>query len=262
MGASNSTPTYPPPPPPSKSSVNFKINDLNTQLTAAQRKLGVDTQGKLLAATRMKTDLTRAGSDYNLVVNDQKLYNNDVGLLNNDITSYNTDKLDLNKYITNVAADNNNIAQINDDIDYNKQVLAAIEAAGSNGITQIPREHTRLIPKVPIIDSSTRRTLETIPAVPNMSFTDGFQNMTPSPIHKFLATVSNQSLCNWFFYMYLLAIFSALFQFAFIIYSAFTAKNKVIGFSVAIVSGIALSIAVIQSLFLYSMCDRSLVDGR
>ena len=91
----------------------------------------------------------------------------------------------------------------------------------------------------------------------------GFQNMSPSdPIHKFLATVSNQSLCNWFFYMYLLALFSAFFQFTFILYSAFTVKNKVMGFSVAIVSGIALSIAVIQSLFLYSMCDRSLVDGR
>jgi len=100
-------------------------------------------------------------------------------------------------------------------------------------------------------------------AVPKMPYEiQGFQNMPSNPIDKLMAGVSNQSVCNWFFYMYLLALFSALFQFAFILYSAFIAKNKVMGFSVAIISGIALSIAVIQSLFLYSMCDRSLVNRR
>jgi len=88
----------------------------------------------------------------------------------------------------------------------------------------------------------------------------GFQNMSTNPIDKFMAGFSNESVCNWFFFMYILALLSALFQFSYILYTAFTIKNKLFGFTISIVSGVALSIAVLQSLFLYSLCDRSIVN--
>ena len=81
-------------------------------------------------------------------------------------------------------------------------------------------------------------------------------------VDTFLQGVSNQSLCSWFYFMYLLALFSAIFQFSFILYSAFRIKNKMYGLTISVASGIALSIAVFQSLFLYSLCDRSLVGDK
>jgi len=77
-------------------------------------------------------------------------------------------------------------------------------------------------------------------------------------IDTFLQGVSNKSLCNWFFIMYILALAGATYQILFILFSVFNMKNKGFGIALVVVSSIVLSISVLQSLFLYSLCDRSL----
>ena len=84
-----------------------------------------------------------------------------------------------------------------------------------------------------------------------------------------LGDVSNQSLCGWFYFMYILALVAASFQAIMILYNT----SKIVGLKGPIstklififgllVAFVMLGIAVTNSLFLYSLCDRSLVNKR
>ena len=84
-------------------------------------------------------------------------------------------------------------------------------------------------------------------------------------LNSFLKSVSDQSLCNWFFSMYILMVIFAVFQVINIIYTMsglFYLKSpqaKVFASVAILTSLIMMGIAVFNSLFLYSLCDRSLV---
>ena len=85
-------------------------------------------------------------------------------------------------------------------------------------------------------------------------------------VNELLDGVSNQSICSWFFAMYILAVIAAAIQVVMIIINTTrylrlktspTVKAAFLfGTLLAVVS---LGITVTSSLFLYSLCDRSLV---
>jgi membrane protein YdbS with pleckstrin-like domain len=80
-------------------------------------------------------------------------------------------------------------------------------------------------------------------------------------IEDFLAGVSNKSLCNWFFTMFVLALVGAVYQFMYMLFAITMMKNKGYGFLLVFVTALVLSISCFQALFLYSLCDRSLNQG-
>jgi hypothetical protein len=86
---------------------------------------------------------------------------------------------------------------------------------------------------------------------------EGFQN---NPVDNLLAGISNESICNWFYFMYLLALFSALLQVGVMFFGFFKMKNK--SQSLLLIAGalVGLGIMVTQSLFLYSLCNRALAE--
>ena len=89
-------------------------------------------------------------------------------------------------------------------------------------------------------------------------------------INKFLQTIPDNSLCDWFFYMYVLMVVAASFQVIMIIFQAtmfmrlsFVKTPAKIGYLIGILISIAiLMVAVFNSLFLYSLCNRSLVRDK
>jgi hypothetical protein len=83
--------------------------------------------------------------------------------------------------------------------------------------------------------------------------------MSSNPIDKFLDGISNESICTWFYYMYIIALVSAIVQFGLMAFNLMKMKNKVYALFLIILFGAALSIAVFQTLFLYSLCNRSIV---
>jgi hypothetical protein len=86
-------------------------------------------------------------------------------------------------------------------------------------------------------------------------------------LNKFLATISDKSLCGWFFFMYILAVVSASFQALYIlfVYIPILMKKgtgaKFMAILAMLMAFVILSIAVFNSLFLYSLCDRSLLKN-
>jgi hypothetical protein len=87
-------------------------------------------------------------------------------------------------------------------------------------------------------------------------------------LNKFLASISDKSLCGWFFFMYILAVVSASFQALYImfLYVPILMKKgsgaKLSALLAMVMALVVLSIAVFNSLFLYSLCDRSLVKNK
>ena len=89
-------------------------------------------------------------------------------------------------------------------------------------------------------------------------------------INKFLQTIPDNSLCDWFFYMYILTVIAGSFQVIMIILQAtmfmrlsFVKTPAKIGYLVGMLIGIALlAVAVFNSLFLYSLCNRSLIRDK
>jgi hypothetical protein len=84
-------------------------------------------------------------------------------------------------------------------------------------------------------------------------------------VNGFLDGVSNKSLCDWFFFMYVLALVGAVLQVVMIIINTTTFLRSKIPGSIkgafivgTIMAIVVLGIAVTNSLFLYSLCDRSL----
>jgi hypothetical protein len=81
-----------------------------------------------------------------------------------------------------------------------------------------------------------------------------------------LEGVSDKSLCNWFFFMYVLAVIGAALQVVMIIINTTVYLRSKIHPSVkagflfgTLMALVVLGIAVTNSLFLYSLCDRSLI---
>lgn len=84
-------------------------------------------------------------------------------------------------------------------------------------------------------------------------------------VNGFLKSVSDQSLCNWFFFMYILAVIGAALQVVMIIINTTVYLRSKVHASVkgaflfgTLMALVVLGIAVTNSLFLYSLCDRSL----
>ena len=89
-------------------------------------------------------------------------------------------------------------------------------------------------------------------------------------INTFLNSIPDNSLCDWFFYMYILTVIAGTFQVIMIIFQAtifmrfpFMKTPAKIGYLVGILVAIALLVAaVFNSLFLYSLCNRSLIRDK
>ena len=87
-------------------------------------------------------------------------------------------------------------------------------------------------------------------------------------VNGLLKSVSDQSLCNWFFFMYILAVVGAALQVVMIIINATVYLRSKVHSSMkgaflfgTLMALVVLGIAVTNSLFLYSLCDRSLVKN-
>lgn len=89
-------------------------------------------------------------------------------------------------------------------------------------------------------------------------------------INTFLKSIPDNSLCDWFFYMYVLMVVAASFQVIMIIFQAtmfmrlsFIKTPAKIGYLFGMLVAVAiLMAAVFNSLFLYSLCNRSLVRDK
>ena len=89
-------------------------------------------------------------------------------------------------------------------------------------------------------------------------------------INKFLNSIPDNSLCDWFFYMYILMVVAASFQVIMIIFQAtmfmrlsFIKTPAKIGYLFGMLVAVAiLMAAVFNSLFLYSLCNRSLIRDK
>ena len=81
-------------------------------------------------------------------------------------------------------------------------------------------------------------------------------------IEDFLNGVSNASLCNWFFTMFILALVGSIYQFMYMIFVVRMIPNKVYGFVLVFATAAVLSISCFQALLLYSLCNRSLVKSQ
>jgi len=85
-------------------------------------------------------------------------------------------------------------------------------------------------------------------------------------VNGLLDGVSNQTLCSWFFFMYILALIAAALQVVMIIINTTSYLRSKANASIkaaflfgTLLALVSLGITVTSSLFLYSMCDRSLV---
>lgn len=86
-------------------------------------------------------------------------------------------------------------------------------------------------------------------------------------IHEFLKTIPDKQLCDWFFFMYILMVVAASFQVIQIIFQTTMIMRlpilktpQKIAFLVGMLIAITiLGIAVFNALFLYSLCNRSLI---
>ena len=87
-------------------------------------------------------------------------------------------------------------------------------------------------------------------------------------LNKFLKSVSDKSLCDWFFSMYVLTLVLASFQVIHLVLTVsglfyMKGTGPKVAASVAIITSlILLGIAVFNSLFLYSLCNRSLLRDK
>jgi hypothetical protein len=89
-------------------------------------------------------------------------------------------------------------------------------------------------------------------------------------INTFLNSIPDNSLCNWFFFMYILAVVAGTFQVIMLIFQAtmfmrlsFVKTPAKIAYMAGIIVAIMLlAVAVFNSLFLYSLCNRSLIRDK
>jgi hypothetical protein len=88
-------------------------------------------------------------------------------------------------------------------------------------------------------------------------------------INSFLKSVPDKSICDWFFFMYILALLGAVFQLIMIVINTTIFMRLKVPVSMkggfifgTIMAIVVLGIVVTNSLFLYSMCDRTLVRDK
>jgi hypothetical protein len=89
-------------------------------------------------------------------------------------------------------------------------------------------------------------------------------------IDDFLKTIPDKSLCDWFFFMYILAVVAGSFQLIMLVSQtmmfmrlSFVKTPQKIAYMLGILVALTLLVAaVFNSLFLYSLCDRSLVRDK
>lgn len=89
-------------------------------------------------------------------------------------------------------------------------------------------------------------------------------------VNEFLKSIPDNSLCNWFFFMYILMVIFGSFQIIQIILQtisfmrvSFIKTSQKIVYLVGIIVALALlAVAIFNSLFLYSLCNRSLIRDK
>jgi hypothetical protein len=89
-------------------------------------------------------------------------------------------------------------------------------------------------------------------------------------VNEFLKSIPDNSLCNWFFFMYILMVIFGSFQIIQIILQtisfmrvSFIKTSHKIVYLVGIIVALALlAVAIFNSLFLYSLCNRSLIRDK
>jgi heme/copper-type cytochrome/quinol oxidase subunit 4 len=89
-------------------------------------------------------------------------------------------------------------------------------------------------------------------------------------VNEFLKTIPDNSLCDWFFYMYILMIVAASFQVIQMIFqttmfmrlSFVKTPQKIADLVGMIFAIILLAVGLFNSLFLYSLCNRSLLRDK
>jgi hypothetical protein len=81
-------------------------------------------------------------------------------------------------------------------------------------------------------------------------------------LEDFLDGIPNKSLCSWFFTMFVLAVVGSIYQFLYLIFAARIIKNKIYSFTLVLTAAIVMTIGCFQALFLYSLCDRSIVKSQ
>jgi len=89
-------------------------------------------------------------------------------------------------------------------------------------------------------------------------------------VNEFLKSIPDNSLCNWFFFMYILMVIFGSFQIIQIILQtisfmrvSFIKTSQKIVYLVGIIVALALLVvAIFNSLFLYSLCNRSLIRDK
>jgi heme/copper-type cytochrome/quinol oxidase subunit 4 len=89
-------------------------------------------------------------------------------------------------------------------------------------------------------------------------------------VNEFLKSIPDNSLCNWFFSMYILMVIFGSFQIIQIILQtisfmrlSFIKTSQKIVYLVGIIVALALLVmAIFNSLFLYSLCNRSLIRDK
>jgi hypothetical protein len=89
-------------------------------------------------------------------------------------------------------------------------------------------------------------------------------------VNEFLKSIPDNSLCNWFFFMYILMVIFGSFQIIQIILLtisfmrvSFIKTSQKIVYLVGIIVALALlAVAIFNSLFLYSLCNRSLIRDK
>lgn len=89
-------------------------------------------------------------------------------------------------------------------------------------------------------------------------------------INNFLNSIPDNSLCDWFFYMYILMVTAASLQVIMIIYNttmimrvSFIKTPAKLAYLIGMLVAVAILVAaVFNSLFLYSLCNRSLIRDK
>ncbi len=89
-------------------------------------------------------------------------------------------------------------------------------------------------------------------------------------VNEFLKSIPDNSLCNWFFFMYILMVIFGSFQIIQIILQtisfmrvSFIKTSLKIVYLVGIIVALGLlAVAIFNSLFLYSLCNRSLIRDK
>ena len=89
-------------------------------------------------------------------------------------------------------------------------------------------------------------------------------------VNEFLKSIPDNSLCNWFFFMYILMVIFGSFQIiqiilktiSFMRVSFIKTSQKIVYLVGIIVALVLLAVAIFNSLFLYSLCNRSLIRDK